>query len=184
MPFPYALSTNWVHSPRPRNTSISISINGPTTQAENTTTTTTTIASARAGPDILSSHCPPPQHLTNLPPELKLMIHSTLDPVTSTCLGLSSREFYPTHRSLHKKVGLYDRGDRLPLCMYLKEWAPESYGLDWRTERFVPDKYGYGREGKAREGKRRDREREYHGGRLRRSRKYERLDVASFKWWR
>jgi len=74
--------------------------------------------------------------------------------------------------------------------MYLKEWTPDNYGLDWRTERFVAgggsDRYGNGmdRYGNGREGKRRDREREYHGGRLRRSRKYERLDVASCRWWR
>jgi len=65
--------------------------------------------------------------------------------------------------------------------MYLKEWTPENYGLDWRAERFVPDRYG---RVDGREGKKREREREHHGGRLRRSRKYSRLDVASYKWWR
>jgi hypothetical protein len=70
--------------------------------------------------------------------------------------------------------------------MYLKEWAPEGYGLDWRTERFVPDKTRWRSDGggERRGEKRREREREHLGSRLRRSRKYSRLDVQSYKWWR
>jgi len=69
--------------------------------------------------------------------------------------------------------------------MYLKEWAPEGYGLDWRTEKFVADKRGWKDGDRDRRGeKRREREREHLGGRLRRSRKYSRLDVQSYKWWR
>lgn len=79
--------------------------------------------------------------------------------------------------------------------MYLKEWAPEGYGLDWRTERFVAGNERGGRRergydsGKERERaerreRKKERVRDEAGGRLRRSRKYSRMDIASFKWWR
>lgn len=78
-------------------------------------------------------------YLTTLPPEVQLSIFETLDPVSSTCLGLTNRKFYPMHRARHKKVGLYEGSYNhgLPLCMLLKDWAPEDLMLDWESERLV-----------------------------------------------
>jgi len=83
-------------------------------------------------------------HLTTLPPELQLSIFETLDPVSSTCLGLTSRKLYPMHRARHKKVGLYEGSydSGRPLCVLLKDWAPDNLMLDWESERLVSkDKY-------------------------------------------
>lgn len=46
---------------------------------------------------------------------------------------------YPLHRSVHKKVGLYEQNhdSRVPLAFKLKEWVPKDYALDWQSERFV-----------------------------------------------
>jgi hypothetical protein len=70
---------------------------------------------------------------------LKLNIIEVLDPVSSACLGLSSRKMYPLHRSVHKKVGLYEPSydSRVPLAYKLKEWVPKDYALDWQSEKFV-----------------------------------------------
>ncbi|RFU25442.1 hypothetical protein B7463_g10896, partial [Scytalidium lignicola] len=78
-------------------------------------------------------------HLNDLPPELKLNIIETLDPVSSACLGLSSRKLYPLHRSVHKKVGLYEQSQesKVPLAFKLRDWMPNDYVLDWQGERFV-----------------------------------------------
>ncbi|KAH8602913.1 hypothetical protein B0O99DRAFT_604653 [Bisporella sp. PMI_857] len=84
-------------------------------------------------------------YLSNLPPEIQLSIFDTLDPVSSTCLGLTSKKFYPLHRSAHKNVGLYDQSSEkgLPLCYLLKDWAPNDMVLDWRSEKLVSrDRYG------------------------------------------
>ena len=70
-------------------------------------------------------------YLSNLPPEIHLSIFDSLDPVSSTCLGLTSRKFYPMHRGAHKHVPLYDTGDKgMPLCCLLKDWAPRDLVLD------------------------------------------------------
>lgn len=46
---------------------------------------------------------------------------------------------YPLHRSVHKKVGLYEPSydSRVPLAYKLKEWVPRDYALDWQSEKFV-----------------------------------------------
>jgi hypothetical protein len=80
-------------------------------------------------------------YLSNMPPEIHLSIFDTLDPVSSTCLGLTSRKFYPMHRSAHRheKVSLYDQAsdNGLPLCLLLKDWAPKDMVLDWEKEKLV-----------------------------------------------
>lgn len=111
-------------------------------------------------------HKPKPKsaYITNLPPELKHSLHSHLDPVSSACLGLSSRHFYPIHYSQHPHVSLMETGSvpppssttghrsrtrhPLPLAMLLRkdrdkygqtQWCPpaEDYELDWKGDRFV-----------------------------------------------
>lgn len=55
---------------------------------------------------------PPPREkstpvtLTTLLPELQLEIFDRLDPVSSTCLGLTSKHFYVIHRRKHQSVKL------------------------------------------------------------------------------
>lgn len=55
-----------------------------------------------------SFHCAPPpvakilSAFEKLPPELKNMIFGYLDECTSTCLGLTCRDFYAIHRSFHR----------------------------------------------------------------------------------
>lgn len=77
--------------------------------------------------------------LNELPNELKLNIMETLDPASSACLGLSSRNLYPLHRSVHNKVGLYEQsqGSKVPLAFKLRDWVPKDYALDWQSEKFV-----------------------------------------------
>jgi hypothetical protein len=43
----------------------------------------------------------------SLPPEIHREIIRQADAVTSTCLGLTCKCFYPTHRKLKKEVPLY-----------------------------------------------------------------------------
>lgn len=84
-------------------------------------------------------------YITDLPPEIQLSIFDHLDPVASTCLGLSSKKLYPVHRSKHKKVGLFEgtRDQHIPLCFHLKNWAPQDLMLDWETEKLVSrERYG------------------------------------------
>jgi hypothetical protein len=66
--------------------------------------------------------------LTSLPPELHLKIFSYLDTTTSICLGLTNKNFYLIHKSLHPSPFIH----RIPLSWYfspfpgidilLKEW--------------------------------------------------------------
>lgn len=44
--------------------------------------------------------------LPDLPPELHYAIFDFLDPIDSTCLGLTSRQFYAVHRRMHGTVSL------------------------------------------------------------------------------
>ncbi|KUJ10956.1 uncharacterized protein LY89DRAFT_723462 [Mollisia scopiformis] len=44
--------------------------------------------------------------IISLPPEILLMIFDHLDPVSSTCLGVTCKNFYPIHRAIHGTVGL------------------------------------------------------------------------------
>ncbi|KAI1081126.1 hypothetical protein F5B20DRAFT_72664 [Whalleya microplaca] len=47
--------------------------------------------------------------LPDLPPELHYAIFDFLDPIDSTCLGLTSKHFYAIHRRMHPKVSLSAR---------------------------------------------------------------------------
>ena len=47
--------------------------------------------------------------LPDLPPELHYAIFDFLDPIDSTCLGLTSRQFYAVHRRMHGTVRLGTR---------------------------------------------------------------------------
>ncbi|KAI0007932.1 hypothetical protein F4779DRAFT_482854 [Xylariaceae sp. FL0662B] len=47
--------------------------------------------------------------LSDLPPELHFAIFDFLDPIDSTCLGLTSKHFYAIHRRIHGKVPLSAR---------------------------------------------------------------------------
>jgi hypothetical protein len=85
-------------------------------------------------PNELTDH--PPPRLTTLPPELHLSIFDNLDPVSSACLGLTTKKFYPLHRSAHRKVGLY-QGAEQPLHELLKNWKPKDLVLDWESEKLV-----------------------------------------------
>lgn len=44
----------------------------------------------------------PNTSLSSLPTELHLLIFSSLDPIDSTCLGLTSRHFYTAYRTKHR----------------------------------------------------------------------------------
>ena len=57
---------------------------------------------------------PPPSAaltLPELPPELHMAIFDFLDPIDSTCLGLTSKHFYSIHRRMHGTVSLSTRRD-------------------------------------------------------------------------
>jgi len=117
-------------------------------------------------------YAPPKSYLAALPPELKNMIFTQLDPVNSTCLGVTSRSMYPHHRHAHRKVGLYDVADEgLPLAWRLKGWLPEDLVLDWRSERLV-SRERYAAMEAERAGRKRQEE-YWDGGRLRRSKRFE-----------
>ncbi|KAH6617282.1 hypothetical protein F5144DRAFT_498260 [Chaetomium tenue] len=47
--------------------------------------------------------------LTDLPPELHFAIFDFLDPIDSTCFGLTNKHFYAIHRRLHGAVSLTAR---------------------------------------------------------------------------
>lgn len=66
--------------------------------------------------------------LVNLPPELLYSIFDCLDPVDSTCLGLTARHFYAIHHQIYGSVPLNCRR----LCPNDLEWA-------WRRSSRAPD---------------------------------------------
>ncbi|KAI1336553.1 hypothetical protein F5Y15DRAFT_202720 [Xylariaceae sp. FL0016] len=47
--------------------------------------------------------------LPNLPPEIHYAIFDFLDPIDSTCLGLTSKHFYAVHKAMHGKIPLSAR---------------------------------------------------------------------------
>ncbi|KAK3682132.1 hypothetical protein B0T22DRAFT_484223 [Podospora appendiculata] len=67
----------------------------------------------------VTDHEPLPHHhrpsaemtLLDLPPELHFAIFDFLDPIDSTCLGLTNRHFYAIHRRMHGSVPLSVRRD-------------------------------------------------------------------------
>ncbi|RDW94929.1 hypothetical protein BP5796_00692 [Coleophoma crateriformis] len=84
------------------------------------------------------NHTEPPRkaHIKELPLEIQLSIFDHLDPASSACLGLASKQLYPVHRSRHKSVNLFE-GKYQPLCMLLQDWAPSDLYLDWELEKMV-----------------------------------------------
>jgi len=89
-------------------------------------------------------NCPPQlsatkTYLTSIPPEIQISIFQNLDSVASTCLGLSSKVLYPFHRRAHPNVGLFETSEytRKPLCMLLKDWAPQNLNLDWENGEYI-----------------------------------------------
>ncbi len=102
-------------------------------------------------------------NITTLPADLKLSIFDHLDPASSTCLGLSSRHLYPSHRYMHRNVSLYEQADgNTPLIFQLRDWAPEHLMLDPRTGKYI-SRERYDRH----EGRRSGRKRDYWDGKLR-----------------
>ena len=68
--------------------------------------------------------------LPDLPPELHYAIFDFLDPIDSTCLGLTSRQFYAVHRRMHGTVSLGARRE-----------GPNDMEWVWRhAGPFVPSK--------------------------------------------
>ncbi|PVH81613.1 hypothetical protein DL98DRAFT_587228 [Cadophora sp. DSE1049] len=105
-------------------------------------------------------------NITTLPNDIKLSVFDHLDPVSSACLGLSSRHLYPSHRYMHKNVSLYEQADgNVPLCFQLRDWAPEDLMLDPRSGKYI-SRERYERH-ERREG-RSERKRHFWDGRLRR----------------
>jgi len=84
-----------------------------------------------------SYYCKSRLTLSNLPKDIHRLIFDHLCPVSSTCLGLTSKTFYPTHFSLHGKVDLQSYSDetyfgncRAPphmLYRYLRKWMEPDY---------------------------------------------------------
>ncbi|KAJ4003179.1 hypothetical protein NW752_011647 [Fusarium irregulare] len=62
--------------------------------------------------------------LLDLPPELHYAVFEHLDPVDSTCLGLTNTQLYAIHRRLHGRLSL-DTGRQGPNDM---EWAWRGSG--------------------------------------------------------
>lgn len=93
---------------------------------------------------------PPPPTLQTLPVELQLRIFKSLDPIASTCAGLSCKALYPIHIDVHGIVkldhevlgGCYRAWARSMLYQFLWLWGGEvtwSYDLttkSWRC-RFI-----------------------------------------------
>ncbi|CAL3965623.1 hypothetical protein PZA11_002527 [Diplocarpon coronariae] len=99
-------------------------------------------------------------NITTVPDDVKLSIFDRLDPADSACLGLSSRHLYPSHRRLHRGVGLYEQGrGATPLVFRLADWAPASLMLDPRSGKYVA---------RERHEKHGGRQKDYWDGRLRR----------------
>lgn len=48
-----------------------------------------------------STTSPPKAPIVNIPPKIKLMNLDLLDPISSTCLGLTTKVLYPIHKRLH-----------------------------------------------------------------------------------
>lgn len=66
--------------------------------------------------------------LDELPPELHFIVFGFLDPIDSTCLGLTARCFYAVHRALHGSVSLATQRE-----------GPNDMEWVWR-QAFIKDK--------------------------------------------
>ena len=86
--------------------------------------------------------------LSSLSTELQLQIFKYLDPVHSTCLGLTSKHFYALHCSLHQRIPLdactYDcpvSGERTSICFlsnHLQNWKPQNLSYCFNCHKFRP----------------------------------------------
>jgi hypothetical protein len=83
--------------------------------------------------------------LTNIPTELHILIFSYLDPLDSTCLGLTNAHFYNLQKALHATIPISTRREGRPwelhgkqecrhcgthgcqLHLHLRDWVPEKY---------------------------------------------------------
>jgi hypothetical protein len=93
----------------------------------------------------ISSESSDSSFLTNIPTELHLLIFSHLDPLDSTCLGLTNAHFYNLQKALHGTTPLSTRRKghdwevhgkqecrhcgihRCQLHMHLRDWIPGKY---------------------------------------------------------
>ncbi|OBT52164.1 hypothetical protein VE04_08085 [Pseudogymnoascus sp. 24MN13] len=96
----------------------------------------------------------PATSLTSLPTELHLLIFSSLDPIDSTCLGLTSRHFYTADRTTNRVRVLLNQRRRGPNTL---ESAWEVLGpvtacrhcgiyrceLHMHIREFMPGRYEY-----------------------------------------
>ncbi|KAH8773123.1 hypothetical protein F5882DRAFT_381409 [Hyaloscypha sp. PMI_1271] len=73
----------------------------------------------------------PKPALASIPPELQNKIFSYLDPVTSTCLGLTSKKFYAIHKSLH--------GVKVTLLLTDTDFFGTGT-RDWLKDKIAPEK--------------------------------------------
>jgi hypothetical protein len=88
-------------------------------------------------------------YLTRCPPEVYLLIFENLDAESSTCLGLSCKKFYETHRSIHGTVPLWTGCCLAPyyktppvsgLWRTLRDWFPAHLHYNWETGKYVTEK--------------------------------------------
>jgi hypothetical protein len=79
-------------------------------------------------------------------PEIHLLLFDFIDsPVTSACLGLTCKAFYPIHREKHGVVPLdkatcYDlSGDIkfINLALLIKNWVPSHLAYDFKDKKFI-----------------------------------------------
>jgi len=90
--------------------------------------------------------------LLNFPAEIHLLLLEQLDPVSSTCLGLTCKKLYAYHRTLHGTVSLNTPSPepcvnyyplrespwgRIQLWKLLKNWFPLGWSYDWRTGKYL-----------------------------------------------
>jgi hypothetical protein len=75
-----------------------------------------------------------PISIVDLIPELQLKIFDYLDPVASTCLGLTCKKFNTIHSHQHGSVGLHERCHKngKELWVYLVKWIGQKKKGIWR----------------------------------------------------
>lgn len=71
----------------------------------------------------------------NLPTEIHLLIFDRLDPVDSTCLGLTSQKLYAIHRHIHGTVSLSSKhlvtNVEVQLHEVLEQWVNKQSPDGW-----------------------------------------------------
>jgi len=93
-----------------------------------------------------------PSSITTLPTELHLALFKLLDPVTSTCLGLTCKAFYAIHWSDHGRVPLWAPEKHIispfsipysysgGLWNLLEDWFPADMSYNWMVGRYMDEK--------------------------------------------